>query len=110
MPDLSLVCDLNHSSQRRWILNPLSEAKNGTHILMDTSQVLNPLSHNGNSSGVTFEFPTCDLGPRTRCAERWAGLQLLHHLVLAPPAPTLQKTEAQGMDDTVHSECVPKTG
>ena len=29
--------------------NPLSEARDGTCILMDTSQVLNPLSHNGNS-------------------------------------------------------------
>ena len=29
--------------------NPLSEAKNPTHILMDTTRVLNPLSHNGNS-------------------------------------------------------------
>ena len=31
------------------ILNPLSKARNGTYILRDTSQVLNPLSHNGNS-------------------------------------------------------------
>ena len=29
------------------ILNPLSETRDPTHILMDTS--LNPLSHNGNS-------------------------------------------------------------
>ena len=26
MPDLSRVCELHHSSQQRWILNPLSEA------------------------------------------------------------------------------------
>ena len=25
--DLSLVCDLHHSSQQHWILNPLSEAR-----------------------------------------------------------------------------------
>ena len=24
--DLSLICDLHHSSQQRWILNPLSKA------------------------------------------------------------------------------------
>ena len=28
--DLSLVCDLHHSSQQWWILNPLSEAKDQT--------------------------------------------------------------------------------
>ena len=27
MPDLSLVCDLHHSSGQLWILNPLSEAR-----------------------------------------------------------------------------------
>ena len=26
-PDLSLVCDLHHSSQQGWILNPLSKAR-----------------------------------------------------------------------------------
>ena len=31
------VCDLYHSSQQHWIPNPLSEARDGTHILMDTS-------------------------------------------------------------------------
>ena len=30
MPDLSHVCDLYHSSWQRWILNPLSEALDGT--------------------------------------------------------------------------------
>ena len=32
-----------------WILNPLSEARGQTLILMNASQVRNPLSHNGNS-------------------------------------------------------------
>ena len=27
MPDLSRICDLHHSLQQRWILNPLSEAR-----------------------------------------------------------------------------------
>ena len=48
--DLSHICDLYHSSRQRWILNSLSEAMVGTSILMDISQVHNPLSHNGNSS------------------------------------------------------------
>ena len=33
------LCDLHYSSQQHWILNPLSEARDRTHILMDTSQV-----------------------------------------------------------------------
>ena len=37
--DLSQVCDLHHSSQQHWILNPLSEARNWTCVLMDTSQI-----------------------------------------------------------------------
>ena len=39
MPDLSCVCNLHHNSQQHWILNPLSEARDGTRILMDTSWV-----------------------------------------------------------------------
>ena len=41
MQDPTLVCDLHHSSQhsQRQILNPLSEARDQTHILMDTSRV-----------------------------------------------------------------------
>ena len=38
-PDQSHVCDLYHSSQQHQILNPLSEARHQTCILMDTSQV-----------------------------------------------------------------------
>ena len=34
-PDLSHICDLHHSSCQ--ILNPLSEARDQTYILMDTS-------------------------------------------------------------------------
>ena len=37
--DLSHVCDLHHSSQPLWIFNPLSEARDQIHILLDTSQV-----------------------------------------------------------------------
>ena len=49
MPDLNRICDLHHNSSQHQILNQLSEARNQTSILMDTSRVLNPLSHNGNS-------------------------------------------------------------
>ena len=39
MPDLSCVCNVHHSSQQHWILNPLSEAKDRTCVLVDTSQI-----------------------------------------------------------------------
>ena len=45
--DLSCICDC--SSQQCQILNPLSEARDQTHILWDTNQVSKLLSHNGNS-------------------------------------------------------------
>ena len=48
-PDSRCICDLWCSLQQCWILNPLSEARNRTSTLMDTSWVLNLLSHNGNS-------------------------------------------------------------
>ena len=38
-PDPSCHCDLHHGSQQCWILNPLSRARDWTHILMDPSQV-----------------------------------------------------------------------
>ena len=43
------LCDLHHSSRQHQILNSLSEARDQTCVLMNTSQVLFPLSHNGNS-------------------------------------------------------------
>ena len=33
--DLSCICDLCHSSWQRWILNPLSEARDRTCLLLD---------------------------------------------------------------------------
>ena len=45
--DPSRVCDLYHSLRQRQILNPLSKTRDRTRNLMDTSQVLNLLSHKG---------------------------------------------------------------
>ena len=57
MRDLSRVCDLHCSSWQYRILRPLSESRDLTCILMDTSQVLNLLSLSGNScSSSTFNF------------------------------------------------------
>ena len=47
--NLSHTCNLHHSPQQPQILNPLSKGRDQTCILMDTSQVHNLLSHNGNS-------------------------------------------------------------
>ena len=38
-PDLSCICDLHHSSWQHQILSTLTEARDQTLILMDTSQV-----------------------------------------------------------------------
>ena len=34
--DLSYICDLCHSLQQCWVLNPLSDARDGTYILTET--------------------------------------------------------------------------
>ena len=39
MQDPSHLCDLHHSSRQCRILNPLIEARDRTHVLMDASQV-----------------------------------------------------------------------
>ena len=51
MWDLSRICDLNHSSWHCWILNPLSEARDWTWVLMDTSHV--------HFCGATMGTPLC---------------------------------------------------
>ena len=47
--DLSHVCNLHHSSQQHWILDPLSKARDQTRILMDTNQI--------HGSGATVGTP-----------------------------------------------------
>ena len=54
--DPSCILELHCSSQQRQILNPQSEARDQTLILMDTSRVHNPLSHYRNSQG-SFQVP-----------------------------------------------------
>ena len=48
--DPSCICDLHR------IPNPLSRGRDGTCILMDTSQDLNLLSHSGNSHFIFFFY------------------------------------------------------
>ena len=49
-PELSCIPKLHCSLRQHQILNPLNEAGDWTQVLKDTSLVLNPLSHNGNST------------------------------------------------------------
>ena len=44
--NLSHICNLLLSWQQHQLLTPLSEARDATCILVDTSRVLNLLSHN----------------------------------------------------------------
>ena len=46
--DLSLVCDLHHSSQQHRILNLLDKARDGVCVVMDASLIHSSLSHCGN--------------------------------------------------------------
>ena len=73
MPDSSHICDLHSSLWQRWILNPLSEARDQTCILMETMlgsqlaepqrelphftnlNLLNP--HNSAAKQIPFLFP-----------------------------------------------------
>ena len=52
--DASRECDLHHSSWQCRILNPLSEARDGTCILVVTSQAHKPLSHKGKSLNILY--------------------------------------------------------
>ena len=55
--DPSHVCDPHHSSRPCWILNPLSEARDQTWSLMDTSQVCYPRAATG-APGRVFLLPS----------------------------------------------------
>ena len=45
--DLSCVRDLHHSSQQRWILDPLSKARDRTHNLMVPNRICFPCTTTG---------------------------------------------------------------
>ena len=57
MPDPSHICDLHPSSGQHQILNPLSEAGDRTHVLMDTSW--GPTAE--PQTGTLFGQQGCDL-------------------------------------------------
>ena len=78
-PDPSRICNLHHSLHQHRILNPLSEARDWTLILMDTSWVLNLLMHNGNSCVLFYK--------RINLIHR--GPSWPNHFPKAPPPKTL---------------------
>ena len=69
-------CNLHHSSLQRWILNPLSEARDQTHILMDTSWVHYSWAMKGIPSLFTLFF-MCSLSDQLFPS---LDLRLLIHL------------------------------
>ena len=74
--DLSHIFELHLQLAAMWILNPLSEARDQTCILMRLCQVLNLLSHNENSlTSVSAPSITRDND---------------HHVPLLPGAASLQ--------------------
>ena len=53
-PDWSHTCKLHCSLGQHWMLHLLSKARDPTHILTDTSWVLNPLNHSANATFNVF--------------------------------------------------------
>ena len=61
MPDPSHISDLYHSLWQHQTLNPLSKARDQTRILHRLCQILNLLSHNGNSTFLHFKLQMSNL-------------------------------------------------
>ena len=74
MPDPRRACDLHHSSQQCWILNPLCEARNRTHILMDASQICYHCAMTDTPRKVFYTFSIQDHQPRSPHAKHWTRL------------------------------------
>ena len=69
--DLSRVCDLPHSSGQHQILNPLSEDRNQTYILIGTSQI----HFHWPMKGTPFVlFLATDIFPMLGCLKLHLGL------------------------------------
>ena len=81
-PDLSRTWDVHHCLQQCQILIPLSKVRDRTRILMDTSWVLNPLSHNGNSISTIFHLSSqgSDQSSFSTLSEDGLVFDLLKHI------------------------------
>ena len=69
-PDLSQVCDLPHSSQQRWILNPLSKVRYGTCNLMVTSWIC----FRCTTTGTSLQLQNESGWPEGSHSLSWLGL------------------------------------
>ena len=72
----------HHSSQQGQILNPPNRARDRTRILKDTSQLLNPLRHHGNSTSILLQMLVSytsaqNIGQNSLC---WQQVQFLLYL------------------------------
>ena len=64
--DPSHIFDLRCNLKQRWILNPLTEARDQVCILMGTSWVLNLLNHNRNSLVLSLLLPKIPVSSMVR--------------------------------------------
>ena len=65
-----LICKRCCSLCQCQILNPLSKASDQTHVLLDTSRVLNPLSHNGISPDISLNEER-NFSKKKKCDAIW---------------------------------------
>ena len=69
--DLSLICDLHHSSRQSWIFNPLSEAKDWTLNLMVPCRIRFHCSMMGTPGVYNFFFLSSHLSLGLWAASRY---------------------------------------
>ena len=67
MQDPNCICNLYHSSQQHWILNPLSEAEDQTQVLMDTSWIHFHCATTGTPQRQSCLPPTFQWA----CSQQW---------------------------------------
>ena len=83
MQDLRCICDLHHSSQQWRILNPLSEVRDQSHILMDTRGALNLLSHKWELPLQWFDLNVFHVQvPRNVLFGSFSSISVLFHELL----------------------------
>ena len=83
--DPSHTCELHRGSQQCWILNLLNEAKDQTHILMDTSQV-----HFGcTATGTPPPTPITLMAAPSACGRPRRGMETAPQL---QPKPQLRQS------------------
>ena len=80
MQDPSHIFDQHYSSQQRQILNPMSEARDRTRILMDASRIRKPLNHNGKLLSHLL-INVCQIAPFTQTCWKFYEKLGLHGLL-----------------------------